>query len=73
MNYPLGVAILGFAGNASLDEAVVDAHYTLRTMIQRLDGAQLGSRLEQLTSNYEPDDRRRAAEPPRTRMTRHVR
>jgi neopullulanase len=55
MNYPLAVAILGFAGNASLDRAVIDVHHTLRTMLERLDGRQLASRLEQLTTNYPSD------------------
>ncbi len=56
MNYPLGVAILGFAGNASLDEAVIDAHlHAIATCSDRLDGPQFGSRLERLTTNYEPD------------------
>lgn len=55
MNYPLGAAILGFAGGAGLDTAVIAAHLVYRNMIRPLDGARFGTRLEVLTTNYAPD------------------
>ena len=55
MNYPLGALILGFAGAASLDQEVVDAHHVYRAMIHPLDGAAFSSQLEMLTGIYEPE------------------
>ena len=38
MNYPLAEAILGFAGGASLDMAIVAAHHEYRLWVRPLDG-----------------------------------
>jgi neopullulanase len=54
MNYPLGTAILGFAGGAHLDTAVIGRHDTYRRMLRPLDGPAFAGRLEQLMTNYDP-------------------
>lgn len=55
MNYPLGLAILGFAGGGRLDldaaSGQADYHRSLRT----LDGAAFGARLEHLLALHHPD------------------
>ena len=54
MNYPLGTAILGFAGGASLDLGLINAHATYRLMFERLDAPGFARRLERLMTNYDP-------------------
>jgi len=54
MNYPLGTAILGFAGGDRLDRAVIDRHDTYRRMLVPLDGAAFVVRLAHLFSIYDP-------------------
>ena len=54
MNYPLGTAILGFAGGASLDRSVVARHETYRQMLSPLDGPAFARRLADLMTNYDP-------------------
>jgi cyclomaltodextrinase len=54
MNYPLGTAILGFAGGAHLDAGVIGRHDTYRRMLLPLDGPAFAGRLEHLMTNYDP-------------------
>jgi neopullulanase len=54
MNYPLGTAILGFAGGAHLDAAVIGRHDTYRRMLQPLDGPAFAVRLQHLMTDYDP-------------------
>ncbi len=55
MNYPLGTAILGFAGGDHLDQEVIRRHDSYRRMLHPLDGPAFGRRLEALMTNYDPD------------------
>jgi neopullulanase len=54
MNYPLGAAILGFVGGASLDPAVIGRHDTYARTIRPLDAAAFAERLIALMANYDP-------------------
>jgi cyclomaltodextrinase / maltogenic alpha-amylase / neopullulanase len=54
MNYPLGTAILGFVGDAHLNDDVIERHESYRRMIHRLDGPAFAGRLEALMTNYDP-------------------
>jgi neopullulanase len=54
MNYPLGAAILGYAGGESVDLGVVARHDTYARTVRRLDAPAFGERLAQLMSNYDP-------------------
>ena len=54
MNYPLGTAILGFAGGDHLNADVIRRHDTYRRMVHPLDGPAFARRLEQLMTNYDP-------------------
>ncbi|MEW6224890.1 MAG: glycoside hydrolase family 13 protein [Chloroflexota bacterium] len=54
MNYPLAQAILGFAAQGHLDEAVVRAHHEYGPRVQRRDGHAFGLELERLTGLYDP-------------------
>ena len=54
MNYPLGAAILGFAGGTHLDAGVIGRHDTYRRTLQPLDGPAFAIRLGQLMTNYDP-------------------
>jgi cyclomaltodextrinase / maltogenic alpha-amylase / neopullulanase len=54
MNYPLGVAILGFAGGDHLALDVIAGHDSYRRMLHPLDGAAFGRRLEALMTVYDP-------------------
>ncbi len=54
MNYPLGTAILGFAGGAHLDLDVIRRHDSYRRMLRPLDGPDFGRRLDKLMTNYDP-------------------
>ena len=55
MNYPLGEAILGFAGGERLDLSVVNDHPEYRRHVRRLDGSELAGRVMELASAYDPD------------------
>jgi neopullulanase len=55
MNYPLGTAILGFAGGDHLDQEVIRRHDSYRRMLHPLDGPGFARRLEALMTNYDPD------------------
>jgi cyclomaltodextrinase / maltogenic alpha-amylase / neopullulanase len=54
MNYPLGEAIIGFAGGERLDMAVVQDHPEYRLNIRRLDGPAFAQRVVDLASMYDP-------------------
>jgi cyclomaltodextrinase / maltogenic alpha-amylase / neopullulanase len=54
MNYPLGAAVLGFAGGGRLDRAVIDLHDTYRRTMHPLDGVAFGKRIEHLMGVYDP-------------------
>jgi glycosidase len=54
MNYPLGAAILGFAGGGQLDRAVIDRHDTYRRTMHPLDGIAFAKRLDHLMTVYDP-------------------
>jgi len=54
MNYPLGAAILGFAGAESLDQSVIDSHHVYRTTIHGLAGDAFAARVGELMTNYDP-------------------
>jgi neopullulanase len=55
MNYPLAQAILGFAAQDHLDEAVVRAHHEYGRSVRRRDGAGFGAELERLMRLYPPE------------------
>ena len=55
MNYPLGTAILGFAGRSILDHGLLRRHDLYRRMVQPLDGPVFAERLMHLMTNYDPD------------------
>jgi len=55
MDYPLGEAILGFAGGPSLDMGVVHAHLEYGRHLRPLDGARFAGRLMELLGVYDPD------------------
>ena len=54
MNYPLGTAILGFAGGSHLDMDGIGRHDSYRRMVHRLDGPAFAGRVEHLMANYDP-------------------
>jgi len=54
MNYPLGIAILGFAAAGRLDQAAIDGQSDYRRFLHAIDGPMLGSSIEHLTSLNEP-------------------
>ena len=54
MNYPLAQAILGFAAQGHLDEAVVRRHHEYGRTVRRRDGAAFGAELERLMALYDP-------------------
>jgi neopullulanase len=55
MNYPLGEAILGFAGGAHLDMGIVTTHHEYRLWVRPLDGAGFADRVIELAHAYDPD------------------
>ena len=55
MNYPLGEAILGFAGGSRLDMTVIGQHYEFGKSVRPLDGPAFGARVMELASAYDPD------------------
>jgi cyclomaltodextrinase len=55
MNYPLGEAIMGFAGGSHLDMNVVRSIPHYRDELVPLDGPGFARRLMELTAAYDPD------------------
>ncbi len=55
MNYPLGEAILGFAGGSHLDMDVVGSHHEYRLWVRPLDGPAFAEQLMELHHAYDPD------------------
>jgi glycosidase len=45
MNYPLGMAILGFASGGRLDQAAIDGQSDYRAFLRALDGPGFGERV----------------------------
>ncbi len=55
MNYPLGVAILGFVGGDRLDRAVIDGQSNYQRELWPLDGGGFAAALGRLAEVYPPD------------------
>ncbi len=55
MNYPLGEAIIGFAGGSRLDMGVVHAHREYGASLRPLDGPRFAARVIELAETYDPD------------------
>ena len=55
MNYPLGEAILGFAGGPLLDMDVVRRHHSYARSLRPLDGPAFADRVRELAAAYDPD------------------
>jgi neopullulanase len=54
MNYPLGMAILGFASGGLVDQGAIDGQIDYRAFLKPLDGATLGARVEALLAAHDP-------------------
>lgn len=54
MNYPLGMAILGFASGGWVDQGAIDGQIDYRAFLKPLDGAVFGSRVEALLAAHDP-------------------
>jgi neopullulanase len=54
MQYPLGLAILGFASGGSLDRGAVAGQVDYARSLQPLDGAAFGGRLHELLDLHDP-------------------
>ena len=54
MNYPLGEAILGFAGGSHLDMGVIALHREYSVSVHPLDGPGFGGRIMELAAAYDP-------------------
>jgi cyclomaltodextrinase / maltogenic alpha-amylase / neopullulanase len=54
MNYPLGMAILGFASAGRLDQAAIDGQADYRRFLKALDGPAFGDRLRHLFALHDP-------------------
>jgi neopullulanase len=54
MNYPLGIAILGFVGGPSIDAEVIAAQSNYARALVALDGRAFGASLERLMTVYDP-------------------
>src|SRR3990172_7392838 len=55
MNYPLGIAILGFVGAGAIDHAVIAPQSNYRRELRPLDGPGFAAALERLGHTYPPD------------------
>jgi neopullulanase len=55
MNYPLGIAILGFVGAGAIDDAVIERQSNYRRELRPLDGPGFAAVLERLGHVYPPD------------------
>jgi neopullulanase len=53
MNYPLGIAILGFVGGASLDQSVIAGQANYARSLVALDGPSFGAALERQLGLYD--------------------
>jgi cyclomaltodextrinase len=53
MNYPLGMAVLGFASAGRLDQGAIDGQSDYRRFLKALDGPAFGERLRQLLSLHD--------------------
>ena len=65
MNYPLGEAILGFAGMDDLDMAIVSTHHEYRLWVRPLDGPAFAAQGDGARERVRPGRRRRPAQRPR--------
>ncbi len=54
MNYPLGLAILGFASAGRLDQAAIDGQTDYRRFLVALDGPAFAERVRHLFELYDP-------------------
>jgi cyclomaltodextrinase len=54
MNYPLGIAILGFVGGPSIDAEVIAAQANYARELVALDGPAFGASVERLMTLYDP-------------------
>lgn len=54
MNYPLGLAILGFSSAGRLDQGVIDGQADYRRFLHALDGPAFGDRLRHLFALHDP-------------------
>jgi neopullulanase len=54
MNYPLGMAILGFASAGRLDRAAIDGQADYRRFLTTLDGPEFAERIRHLFALYDP-------------------
>ncbi len=54
MNYPLGLAILGFVGGPHIDRDVAAGQTDYRNSLQELDGQAFGARLARCLTVYDP-------------------
>jgi cyclomaltodextrinase len=55
MNYPLGLAILGFVGGAGLDAAVIAGQANYARALVQLDGPAFGLALDRMHALYTPE------------------
>ena len=65
MNYPLGEAILGFAGMSNLDMAIVSTHHEYRLWVRPLDGPAFAAQGDGARRRVRPRRRRGPAQRPR--------
>jgi neopullulanase len=54
MNYPLGLAILGFASGGRMDQAAIDGQQDYRRFLKPMDAAAFGARVEHLLTVNDP-------------------
>ena len=54
MNYPLGLAILGFAAGGVLDQAAIASQIDYERFLHPLDGPAFGDRVQSLIEPYDP-------------------
>ncbi|HEX2755673.1 MAG TPA: glycoside hydrolase family 13 protein [Candidatus Limnocylindrales bacterium] len=54
MNYPLGLAILGFASAGQLDQAAIDGQADYKRFLHPMDGPAFGDRLRHLFALHDP-------------------
>ena len=54
MNYPLGMAILGFASGGRVDQGAIDGQMDYRRSLHPIDGPAFGERLRELLARHDP-------------------
>ena len=54
MNYPLGLAILGYASGGRLDQAAIDGQTDYRQFLHAIDAQTFGQRVEHLLALHDP-------------------